>query len=235
MYTLCNPNKVTSWLPSIYSSLRLKPSSKWFIELTTTSIDQLRKKRRKNQALTDLSLTKKNLIINASTLSLWFESQWANWIFWTLPTEKTQFKAKELKVHRLKIDNISFYPTTFFIACPWNSDFIWLTLDFPSGISIFFCPKVSSINSSEIEKDHNLALIDKVKLGNVAKLSKQKFSFPELIMELIWLIQNLHTILSLCFGPSSHSAKFLKDWANHMYSKRLMYESVQASDTTFFS
>jgi hypothetical protein len=49
------------------------------------------------------------------------------------------------------------------------------------------------------------------------------------------MTQNYHAVISLCFGPSSHSAKFLKDWGNHMYSNRLMYKSLQASDNTFFT
>jgi hypothetical protein len=143
--------------------------------------------------------------------------------------KKTQFKAKELLVHCLNIDNVSFHPTTSFVDCLWNSNFTWLTPDLPSRISIFFCPELPSINSSDIEKDRNLALIDKVKPGDIEKLSKQKFSFPDSIMELVWLTQNFYAIISLCFGPASHSAKFLKDWANHITGD----EMYAISDTNY--
>jgi len=76
--------------------------------------------------------------------------------------------------------------------------------------------------------------VDKIKATDIEKLTKEKLSFPETVMDMVWLTQNLHAIVSLCFGPTSHSAKFLKDWGNHMYSNRLMYKSLQASDSLFF-
>jgi len=49
------------------------------------------------------------------------------------------------------------------------------------------------------------------------------------------MTQNYHTVIALCFGPKSHSAKFLQDWGNRMYNNRLMYKTLQARDSTFFT
>jgi hypothetical protein len=147
----------------------------------------------------------------------------------------TQFKAKELLVHRLHIDNIAIHLSSTFSSCLWNCDLLWLTPDLPSGISIFFCPELSSLNSHEIEKDRNLAAVEKIKTSDIDKVSKEKFAFPESIMDLVWMTQKYHAVIAFCFGHKSHSAKFLQDWANHMYNNRLMYKSLQARDNTFFT
>jgi hypothetical protein len=47
--------------------------------------------------------------------------------------------------------------------------------------------------------------------------------------------QNLQATLSLCFGPKSHSATFLDEWAQHMYQNRIMYTSLQTTDPSFFA
>ena len=54
-------------------------------------------------------------------------------------------------------------------------------------------------------------------------------------MDMVWMTQNLHATLALCFGPSSHSAMFLEDWAHHMYQNCIMYTSLQTSDPSFFT
>jgi hypothetical protein len=74
---------------------------------------------------------------------------------------KTQFKAKELLIHCRHMENIAFHPSSSFTSCLWNCDFLWLTPDVPSGISIFFCPELSSLNTQEIERDRNSAAVDK--------------------------------------------------------------------------
>jgi hypothetical protein len=111
---------------------------------------------------------------------------------------------------------------------------MWLTPNLPSGISIFFCPELTTVNSSELEKGCTFALVDKIKQVDLGKLGKQKFSIPSSIMELVWMTKNLHSLISLCFGPESHSAVFLNDWARHMYNNRIMYKSQLAADNTFF-
>lgn len=54
-------------------------------------------------------------------------------------------------------------------------------------------------------------------------------------MDMIFMTQDLYTVISLCFGESSHSASFLLSWENHMYKKQLMYSSLQALDSSFFA
>lgn len=49
------------------------------------------------------------------------------------------------------------------------------------------------------------------------------------------MTQNLQAIISLCFGPTSHSTVLLASWAEHMYKNRIMYKSLQASDKTFLT
>jgi hypothetical protein len=77
--------------------------------------------------------------------------------------------------------------------------------------------------------------VEKIKTSDIDKVSKEKFAFPESIMDLVWMTQKYHAVIAFCFGHKSHSAKFLQDWANHMYNNRLMYKSLQARDNTFFT
>ncbi len=66
-------------------------------------------------------------------------------------------------------------------------------------------------------------------------MSKQKLHLPLTVMDMVFMVQNFHAILSLCFWKSSHSASFLLGWCNHMFDNRLMYSSLQAADTKFFA
>jgi hypothetical protein len=59
-----------------------------------------------------------------------------------------------------------------------------------------------------LEEEKNLALADKIKHSDLENLAKQKLSILFTIMDMVWLTQNIHAIIKLCFGPSSHSAKF---------------------------
>lgn len=179
---------------------------------------------------------RKNLILNASAPPPYDQAADSPTEFYTtFLSKKSQFKAKEMLVHRLSIDKVSFNPNTTFVSYLWNSDFFWILPDSPSGISIFFCPESKSLNSYELEKERNLALADKVKHTDLEKLTKQKLTIPTTIMDMVWMTQNMHAILKLCFGPASHSAKFLKSWANHMYDNRIMYTSLQTTDNSFFA
>jgi len=54
------------------------------------------------------------------------------------------------------------------------------------------------------------------------------------IMDLVWMTQNLHAVISLVFGPQSHSASFLHSWAMHMYDNRLLFSRLYGSDSAFF-
>jgi hypothetical protein len=116
----------------------------------------------------------------------------------------------------------------------WNCEFFWLLPDSSSGISIFVCPETKSLNYSDIEKECNLALADKIKPTDIEKLSKQKMFLPTSIMDLVWMVQNFHAVITLCFGPQSHSSRCLKEWTNHIYDNHLIYSSIFASDQQFF-
>jgi hypothetical protein len=129
---------------------------------------------------------------------------------------------------------IIFNLSTAFISNLWNSDFFWILPDSPSRVSIFFFPETRSINF-ELKKETNFALTDKVKAGDIEKLSKQRIYLPSMVMDMVWMAQNFLCIISLCFGKYSLSASFLKDWADHMYENRLIYTSLQASYLSFFA
>jgi hypothetical protein len=179
---------------------------------------------------------KKQLILNASALPPFDSSASAPTEFYTtFLKKKSQFKAKEMLLHQLSIDNITFNPNMNFVACLWNCEFIWILPDSPSGISIFFCPEAKSLIASDLEKERNLALADKVKQTELEKLAKQKITIPTSLMDLVWMTQNLHAVVSLCFGPRSLSAKFLNNWATHMYKNRIIYTSLQGSDSSFYA
>jgi hypothetical protein len=94
---------------------------------------------------------------------------------------------------------------------------------------------MKSLNAFELEKEKSFALADKVKSGDIEKLSKQRLYLPTSLMDMVWMTQNFLAVISLCFGPHSLSATFLKEWADHMYENRLMYTSLQASDPSFFA
>jgi hypothetical protein len=86
-----------------------------------------------------------------------------------------------------------------------------------------------------LEKERNFALADKVKIGDIDKLSKQHLYIPFMIMDMVWMTQNFWSVISLSFGKNSLSASFLKEWADHMYENRLIYTSLHAADPSFFA
>jgi hypothetical protein len=140
-----------------------------------------------------------------------------------------------MSIHRFHTDKIAFNPTTTFITNLWNSEFFWILLDSPSGISIFYCLETKSLNTFELERDRNLALADKVNNSDLKKLAKQKIFLPTSLMDLVWSTQNFHAVIALCFGHESHSASFLQNWIDHMYENRLLYTSLQPSNPYFFA
>jgi hypothetical protein len=106
-------------------------------------------------------------------------------------------------------DDITFNLNTKLVSCLWNCEFLWILPDSPSGISIFFCSEAKSMNASDLKRERLLLLVDKVKQINLEKLSNPKITIPSSIMDLVWMSQNLHAIVSLCFGKNSQSAIFL--------------------------
>jgi hypothetical protein len=178
----------------------------------------------------------KNLILNASA-SPPFDVKASNptEFYSTFFAKKSQFKAKDMLLHCLHSEKLSFNAGSSFINNLWNCDFFWLLPDSPSGVSIFFCPETKSANALDIEKEQLLALADKVNVSDIEKLAKQKLHIPNTIMDMVWMTQNLHSVIKLCFGPSAHSSTFLKNWADHMYENRIMYTTLHSVDPFFFA
>ncbi len=122
---------------------------------------------------------------------------------------------------------ITFNPSATFVPYLWNSIFLWILPDSPSGISILFCPETKSLNSFELKKERPFEWS--------WEIIQKKLFIPTNVMELLLVIQNLLAIISLCFGPSSHSARFLKSWTTHIYENRIMHSSLHTTDHTFFA
>jgi hypothetical protein len=88
------------------------------------NLKQTLEKDEKEAGFPRLESHRKNLILNASALPP-FDVQM------TQPTEfhttflskKSQFKAKEMMLHRFHLDKVAFNPSTSFIANLWNGDF----------------------------------------------------------------------------------------------------------------
>jgi hypothetical protein len=133
-------------------------------------------------------------------------------------------------VHHFHLDKIVFNPNPTFITNLWNCEFFWLLPDSPSGIRIFYCQETKSTNANKLENERYLALADKIKAKDIEKLFKQKMFLPTKITDLVWMTQNFNAVISLCFGPDSHSSMFLRDWTNHIYDNCLIYSSIYASD-----
>jgi hypothetical protein len=72
-------------------------------------------------------------------------------------------------------------------------------------------------------------------MTDLEKLFKQNLYLPTSVMDMVFMVQNFHTILSLCFGKNSHSASFLLGWCNHMFENRQMYSSLHAANNQFFT
>jgi len=190
-----------------------------------------REKSDKEPGFSRLEEHRKNLILNASAQPPFSTAASSPTEFYTaFLARKSQFKAKDMIIHKLQSKKVAFNPNSSFINSLWNCEFFWLLPDTPSGISIFFCPETKSSNANEIEKKRLSALADKVNISDIEKLSKQKLYIPNTLMDLVWMTQNFYTVIKLCFGERCHSVQFLKDWADHMYANRIMYSTIQASD-----
>ncbi len=182
-----------------------------------------REKSDKEPGFSRLEEHRKNLILNASAQPPFSTAASSPTEFYTaFLARKSQFKSKDMIIHKLQSKKVAFNPNSSFINSLWNCEFFWLLPDTPSGISIFFCPESKSLNPVELEKEGSFALIDKVKANKLEKLSKQKLYILTSIMDMIFMTQNLQTVIFLCFGDSSISASFLLGWTNHMYKNRLL-------------
>ncbi len=178
----------------------------------------------------------KSLILNASASPPYDSPADCPTEFYNLfLSKKSQFKGKEALAHRLLLDKVSFNPGAAFVICLWHAEFFWILPDSLSGVSIFFSPEAKSLSIAELERERNFAPVDKLKTGDIVKLSKQKLHLPSTVMDMVFMVQNFHAIISLCFGKSAHSETFLMGWCNHMFESRLMYSSIQAADQQFFA
>jgi hypothetical protein len=107
-------------------------------------------------------------------------------------------------LHRFHLDKLAFNPSASFVSNLWNCNFFWTLPDTPSGVSIFFCLEMESINASELERERSFALADKVKIRDIEKLSKQPLYIPTSVMDMVWMTQNLSATISLCFGKNRY-------------------------------
>jgi hypothetical protein len=136
------------------------------------SLKQTLEKDEKEPGFHRLEPYTKNLILNASALPPFdIQAPKLTESYTTFLSKKSQFKAKEMILHRFHLDKVAFHPSTFFIANLWHGDFFWLLPDSPSGVIIFYCPETKSLNAAELEKEKNFALADKIKPYDIEKLS----------------------------------------------------------------
>ncbi len=128
-------------------------------------LKQTLEKEEKEPGFNRLEPHRKNLILNASATPP-FDTQASKPtdFYTTFLSKKSQFKAKEMMLHRFHLDKVAFNPSSSFIANLWNSDFFWILPDSPSGVSIFFCPETKSLNAIELEKEKNFALAGNLNL-----------------------------------------------------------------------
>jgi hypothetical protein len=110
------------------------------IKLHETMDKNAKNKEDEDPGFCRLESNRKKLILYASAVPP-FDSEASN------PTEcytsflsnKSQFKAKDMLVHRFHTVRIAFNPNPTFVTNFWNCEFFWLLPDSPSGISIFYC------------------------------------------------------------------------------------------------
>jgi hypothetical protein len=207
------------------------------IKLHDTIDKNSKNKEEKDPGFTRLELHRKKLILNGSAVPPFdTEAPTPTEFYQSFLLKKSQFKAKGMLLHRFQIDKIAFHPHTTFVTNLWNCEFFCLLPDPPSGISsIFYCQEMKPTNTYETEREQYLALADKVKATDIEKPSKQKMYLPTTIMDLVWMTQSFHAMISLCFGIESHSSIFLKDWTDLIYENRLIYSSIYASDPCFYA
>ena len=191
------------------------------IKLHDTMDKTSKSKEEKELGFKRLELHCKKLILNASAVTPFTtEASTPTKFYSTFLSKKSQFKAKDMLIHRFHIAKIAFNPNSTFITNLWNSKFFWLLPDSPSGSSIFYCPETKSMNTFELQIERNLALVNKVNNSDIEKLAKQKISLPTSLMELVWSTQNFHAVISLCFGLNYN---------------QLLYTSMQSSKPYFFA
>jgi hypothetical protein len=107
---------------------------------------------------------------------------------------------------------------------------LWQSLDQPNGISLFFCAE-----SSVLEDDHGLALLEKLDKTDVQKASKPALEVPKLYSAALWMLKNLRAVMSLYFGQESSTSLCLSNWIKHLKKKRIYFRSFQEADHSFLT
>jgi hypothetical protein len=126
-------------------------------ELVNKLLRNASEREEKEPSFKKLEPHKKQLILNVSAIPPYDSSSLEPTKFYSqFLAKKSQFKAKEMLLNRLSIEDITFNPNTNFVSCLWNCEFLWILPDSPSGISIYFCPKAKSLNASDLEKEKTL-------------------------------------------------------------------------------
>jgi hypothetical protein len=146
-----NPSTPESDYDSGVSSLDNKISNKdHYLINTMIKLHDIRDKSSKSKEENEPGFNRheshrKKLILNTSALPPFTKAADNPTEFYTsFLSKRSQFKAKDMLLHRFHSDKISFNPNSTFITNLWNSEFFWILPDSPSGISIFYCPETKS-------------------------------------------------------------------------------------------
>jgi hypothetical protein len=86
--------------------------------------------------------------------------------------------------HCFYLNKVVFNPISSFLANLSSYNFFFFP-DSLSGVSILCCPENKSFNAAELEKERAFALTDKIKAGDIEKLSEQKLYLPLSILDLV--------------------------------------------------
>jgi hypothetical protein len=88
--------------------------------------------------------------------------------------------------HCFYLEKIAFSPNLSFAANLWSCDFFWILPDSPSVVSIFFCPKMKSLDVAKFEKELTFALADKIKQVTLTNLPSRNSTFHQWLW--IWCV-----------------------------------------------
>ena len=137
-----NPSTPDSDSDSQVSSPENKISKKdpYFIntmkKLHDTMDKSSKSKEDKEPGFKWLEAHRKKLILNASaTPPFTTAAENPTEFYQAFLAKKSQFKAKDMLLHRFQQDKVAFNPNSTFITNLWNSEFFWLPPDSPSVFS----------------------------------------------------------------------------------------------------
>jgi hypothetical protein len=164
--------------------------------LDTNMIHSSKERDEKEPGFARLEQHKKNMILNASTTPPFkIQADSPAEFYSSFLSKKRQLKAKDMLTHRFLIDKISFNPSASFTNYLWSGDFFWILQDSLLGVSIFYCLESKSLNTFELEKERAFTLADKIKQGDIEKMTKQKLYLQTSVMDMVWMTQNLHATI----------------------------------------